>query len=79
MSLHYSTGYVPPPTSIAMTHYHKTEDGLLVKCYHNCRSLLTDWKFALGVTVSFPIEHFLWTKVWPFYELAEVLGLISGH
>lgn len=56
-------------------HYHKDEKGVLVKCYHECRSLLTDWKFILGVTLSFPIEHFIWEHVWPFSLITKLMGL----
>jgi hypothetical protein len=56
-------------------HYHKSENGLLIKCYHASRSLLTDWKFWLGTTMGFPLEHFLWEKVWPFTLITKLLGL----
>lgn len=58
-------------------HYHKDESGFFVKCYHGTRSLLTDYAFWVGLTIGFPLEHFLWTKVWPFYELAELMGLLD--
>lgn len=60
-------------------HFHPDENGVLVKCYHGTKSLLSDYRFWIGVTVSFPLEHFLWTKVWPFSLLAETLGLIRAH
>lgn len=60
-------------------HFHLNEEGVLVKCYHGTKNLLSDYRFWIGVTISFPLEHALWTKVWPFYYLAESLGLISGH
>jgi len=57
-------------------HFHKDEKtGLLVKCFNHCTNLLTDYRFWVGVTISFPIEHFLWEKVWPFYILTHFLGL----
>lgn len=56
-------------------HYHKDEYGLWVKCYHQCRGLLTNWQFWLGLTFGFPLEHLLWEKVWPFYLLTRALGL----
>ena len=58
-------------------HYHKTEAGTLINCYHGAKNLLIDYKFWIGLTIGFPLEHFLWTKVWPFYELAEVMGLLD--
>lgn len=57
-------------------HFHRDESGVLVKCYHKCKNVLTDYAFWLGVTLSFPLEHYIWTKLWPFYEIAEWLGLI---
>lgn len=59
-------------------HYHKDENGVLRKCYHAARSVLTTWQFWLGITISYPFEHYLWEKVWPFYLLSEQLGII-GH
>jgi hypothetical protein len=56
-------------------HFHPDEHGRLVACYHACRSVATDWKFWLGVTVSFPLEHFLWEKVWPFKLVTAWMGL----
>lgn len=56
-------------------HYHKNEDGVLVKCYHACRRVAFTPAFWIGVTVSFPLEHFLWEKVWPFYLITTWMGL----
>lgn len=56
-------------------HYHRTKDGLIVKCYHSGKDLLTDYKFWLGMTIGFPFEHFLYEKVWPFKLVTEWMGL----
>jgi hypothetical protein len=56
-------------------HTHETEDGILVKCYHSSKNTLLSMSFWLGVTLSFPIEHWLWHNVWPFKILAGYLGL----
>lgn len=58
-------------------HFHKDERGVLVRCCHGTKNLLADYRFWIGLTIGFPLEHFLWTKVWPFYELAELLGLLE--
>lgn len=58
-------------------HFHLNENGVLVKCYHGTKTLLTDYAFWIGVTISFPLEHFLWTKVPGFSHLAVWLGLIK--
>jgi hypothetical protein len=54
-------------------HYHKNKIGVLVTCYKHCTDLLSDWRFWVGITVSYPLEHFLWEHVWPF---KLVMGLI---
>ena len=59
-------------------HVHQGPDGFLHRCYHKCRSVLS-WQFFAGLTLSFPIEHALWTKVPPFVQIAEFLGLGIGH
>lgn len=63
------------PTHI---HLHRAPDGFLHRCYHKCRSIFS-WQFFAGLTLSFPIEHALWTKVPPFVQIAEFLGLGIGH
>ncbi len=60
-------------------HTHEDENGFLVKCYHKTRNVLVDYAFWIGVTVSFPLEHFIWTKVPVFSDIAHYLGLIGGH
>lgn len=57
-------------------HEHVTKDGFVVKCYHECRSLFTDWRFILGITISYPFEHFIWEHIWPFMLLTQ---LLNGH
>ncbi len=56
-------------------HYHTDENGFLVKCYHETKSMLTSYSFWIGLTISFPLEHFLWEKVYPFYLITNLLGL----
>ncbi len=65
-------------------HVHIAPDGTEIECYHPMDKIkkaggdiLTDWKFWLGMTIGFPFEHFLWTKVWPLYEITEALGLLE--
>lgn len=60
------------------SHVHRDADGFLHRCYHKCRTIFT-WQFFAGLTLSFPIEHALWTKVTPFVQIAEFLGLGIGH
>jgi hypothetical protein len=56
-------------------HFHKDERGVLVRCYHGTKTLLTDYGFWIGLTIGFPIEHFIWEKLWPFTLLTALLGL----
>ena len=56
-------------------HYHKNENGLLIKCYHKSKSFILDYSFWIGLTLGFPLEHFLWEKIWPFTLLTKILGL----
>jgi hypothetical protein len=56
-------------------HYHRNSKGKLVSCYHVCRSVLISPGFWFGSTCGFPIEHYLWEKVWPFTLITSWLGL----
>lgn len=56
-------------------HFHLNENGVLVKCYHGTKTLLADYSFWIGLTIGFPIEHFIWEKLWPFTVLTKFLGL----
>jgi hypothetical protein len=57
------------------SHYHKDEHGMLVKCYHKCKTILAEPAFWIGTTLSFPLEHFLWTKVPGFLHISAWMGL----
>jgi len=46
-------------------HLHKNEHGFMVKCYHGTRDLFTDYKFWIGITMSYPLEHWLWETLLP--------------
>ena len=56
-------------------HTHVSDEGFLVKCFHKSKRLFFSWEFWIGVTFSFPLEHFLWEKIWPFYVVTKWLGL----
>jgi hypothetical protein len=57
-------------------HYHEDKKtGLLVRCMNSCSNLITDYRFWIGVTISYPLEHFLWEHVWPFKLLMQFLGI----
>lgn len=56
-------------------HYHYNKEGILIRCYRHCSSLFTDYRFWIGVTISYPLEHFLWEHVWPFKLVMHFLGL----
>jgi hypothetical protein len=56
-------------------HYHKTRTGKVIECYHACKSILADYAFWVGTLVSWPLEHYLFSKVWPFKLVAKFLGI----
>lgn len=56
-------------------HFHKQPDGSLVKCFHKCKAMFRDPTFWIATTISFPLEHFIWEKVWPLSLLTKWLGL----
>ena len=56
-------------------HVHKDENGFLVRCYHQAKPLLLNWKWWASLTFSFPIEHALWEHVWPFKLFTQWMGL----
>lgn len=56
-------------------HYHLDQKGFAHRCYHRCKNLVADWSFWFGLTVGFPIEHWLWEKVPLFVYITRWLGL----
>lgn len=64
-----------PRAAATLPHYHHDERGNLVKCYHEAKSLFTNWRFWAGMTLGFPAEHLLWEKVWPFSLVTHWMGL----
>uniref|UniRef100_E6QUU7 Uncharacterized protein n=1 Tax=mine drainage metagenome TaxID=410659 RepID=E6QUU7_9ZZZZ len=60
---------------IKIFHTHSDENGLMVKCYHKSKTVLLSVSFWLGLTLGFPVEHFLWEKIWPFKLLTHYIGL----
>ena len=56
-------------------HEHIDEHGVLIKCYHKCRNVLTDYAFWIGITISYPLEHLLWEQVPGFSHIAHALGM----
>lgn len=56
-------------------HTHVDERGRLIKCYHETKAVFLSLSFWAGVTLSFPLEHWLWEKVWPFKVIAIWMGL----
>ena len=56
-------------------HTHMDERGVIHRCYHECKQVFTQAGFWIGVTVSFPLEHFIWTKVPGFMYISKLMGL----
>ena len=62
----------------ARCHYvraHAQARGLLGKGWVRVRTFLLNPSFWLGVSLSFPIEHLFWEKLWPMCLLTRFLGL----
>lgn len=57
-------------------HTHKDAHGYIVRCYHQCKSVLLNPAFWIGMTLGYPFEHTLWEQVWPFYLLSDLLHLL---
>lgn len=66
---------IPTAVECTQAHLHLTEDGMLVKCYHQCRNLLTSLPFWVGMTLGYPFEHALWHYVPPFSYISKWLGM----
>ena len=60
---------------MANYHLHKTEQGKLIECYHGAVNCLKSWSFWVGMTLGFPLEHLIWEKIWPFYQITKWIGL----
>jgi hypothetical protein len=58
-------------------HYHLTEQGILVKCYHKTSVFVKHpvVSFVLGTMISFPLEHWIYEKCYPFTLITKFLGL----
>lgn len=59
----------------ACEHVHITKQGILVKCYHKCRTQVLSVGFWAGMTLGYPLEHGLYDHVFPFTWIAKVFGL----
>lgn len=55
----------------AEEHYHRDDRGFLHACYHKAKTNYVG--FFVGMTVSFPFEHYLYEKVWPFTLITKWL------
>lgn len=52
------------------------KSGFMHTCLHKCRSIFS-WQFFVGMTISFPFEHALWTKVPGFSHIATHFNLFA--
>jgi len=58
-------------------HYHKNEQGLWERCYHQTKYLFSPAflaGFVVANTIAFPLEHALWARVRPFSDISEWIG-----
>lgn len=56
-------------------HEHTDPQGFVHRCWHSCQNILTNWQFWAGLTLGFPVEHFIWERVYPLYLISHWLGL----
>jgi len=50
-------------------HIHFDEDGKAVRCYHDCKNIVRQPSFWVITTLSFPIEHGIWTLIYRLFGL----------
>jgi hypothetical protein len=50
-------------------------DRFWARAHHQLRTSVFSLSFWLGLTLGFPVEHFLWEHVWPFKLISKWLGL----
>jgi len=55
-------------------HYHITSTGKVVECYHVCKSTLLSFGFWIGMTLGYPLEHWLWEHTF-LNKLLTLIGL----
>jgi len=60
-------------------HYHTDSRGYLHRCYHVCKNRIP-WLWVTigwlaGQTLTFPLEHLLWERVWGFRTITQWMGL----
>lgn len=60
---------------MAEFHTHKDENGILVKCYHDTKLMLTTTGFWVSTIIAFPLEHFIWEKAPGFKQITALMGL----
>lgn len=47
----------------------------LTKLFRRFRRTVFSLSFWLGLTMGFPLEHFLWERVWPFKLITRWMTL----
>lgn len=50
-----------------MSHFHRNEQGELIKCFHECKSVVRQPSFWILTTLTFPIEHGIWSLVYHLF------------
>lgn len=60
---------------VSHPHTHVDSHGVVFKCLHKCKSAVADTGFWVGMTLEFPLEHYLYEKIWPFTIVTHWLGL----
>lgn len=60
-------GAIKQPPVNNTPHTHVDEKGQLVTCYHECKSIIRQPSFWVITTLSFPIEHGLWSLIYSLF------------
>ena len=50
-------------------HIHLDENGFSVRCYHDCKNQIKQPSFWILLTLTFPIEHGIWTLIYRLFGL----------
>ena len=64
----------PKERHIPRPHLHSDALGKAHMCYHHCKQHGAVW-YCDVLTIAFPLEHIVYHKLWPFYQLSGWLNI----
>lgn len=56
-------------------HTHMDSKGVFHTCFHECKTLFSQWSFWIGVTISWPLEHWAWANLPVLRTISKWLGI----